>query len=124
MIWLLVAAIGSLLATGSANAQWISRPAPAMPQQIFREAYTGAVTLRLVLNQDGSVRAARLIGSSGHGDLDDLAIATVQKWRLDPKEVRASDLTEGRGQIIGFRQDGVPPRQLPPDAKPYWALLR
>ncbi|HEX8679165.1 MAG TPA: energy transducer TonB [Chthoniobacterales bacterium] len=95
-----------------------------MPLKVFREAYNGAVTVRVVLNSDGTVRDARLMGSSGHGDLDDLALQTVMKWRLDPKEVRPSDLTEGRGQIIGFKQGGPPPRELTPSGKAYWALLR
>lgn len=122
--WLVLAAVASLLAAGSAEAQWLSRPAPPLPMKIYREAYTGAVTVRILMNYDGTVREVRLVGSSGHGDLDDLAIATVSKWRLDPKEIRPSDITEGRGQIIGFRQGGTPPRQLPPDAKAYWALVR
>ncbi len=124
MAWLVLAAVLSLVAAGRAEAQWLSRPAPNMPTHIFREAYTGAVTMRLILSQDGSVRDVRLVGSSGHGDLDDLAMQSVRKWRLDPKEVRPSDLTEGRGQIVGFRQGGPPPRELTPDSKPYWALLR
>ena len=113
-----------LLAASSANAQWLSRPAPPMPTKVFREAYNGAVTVRVILNSDGSVRDARLMGSSGHGDLDDLALQTVMRWRLDPREVRPSDLTEGRGQIIGFKQGGPPPRELTPSAKAYWALVR
>jgi TonB family protein len=121
---LLIAAVLSLIAASSAEANWLSRPAPPLPPKIFREAYTGSVTLRLVLNNDGTVRNVRLIGSSGHGDLDDLAIATVSKWQLDPREVRPSDLTEGRGQVIGFRQNGNAPKQLPPQATAYWALVR
>ena len=113
-----------LLGASTADAQWLSRPAPPMPLAVFREAYTGSVTLRLILNSDGTVRDVRLMGSSGKGDLDDLAIVAARKWRLDPKEVRPSDLTEGRGQIIGFRQQGTPPRTLPGDAKAYWALVR
>jgi TonB family protein len=124
LVWLLVATIVSLIATNSVQAQWLSRPAPPLPMHIFREAYTGSVTLRMLMNYDGTVRDVRLVGSSGHGDLDDLAVATVRRWRLDPKEIRPSDVTEGRGQIIGFRQDGTAPKQLPPDAKAYWALVR
>jgi TonB family protein len=121
---LLIAAVLSLIAASSAEAQWLRRPAPPLPPKIFREAYTGSVTMRLVLNKDGTVRNVRLVGSSGHGDLDDLAISTVRQWQLDPKEVRPSDLTEGRGQVIGFRQTGNAPKTLPPQARAYWALVR
>jgi len=121
---LLIAAVLSLIAAGSAEAQWLNRPAPPLPPKIFREAYTGSVTLRLVLNSNGTVRNVRLIGSSGHGDLDDLAISTVRQWQLDPRQVRPSDLTEGRGQVIGFRQTGNAPKTLPPEARAFWALVR
>jgi TonB family protein len=121
---LLIAAVLSLIAASSAEAQWLSRPAPPLPPKIFREAYTGSVTLRLVLNNDGTVRNVRLVGSSGHGDLDDLAVETVRQWQLDPKQLRPSDVTEGRGQVIGFRQTGNAPKTLPPQAKAYWALVR
>jgi TonB family protein len=121
---LLAAAVLSLIAASSAEAQWLSRPAPPLPPKIFREAYTGSVTMRLILNNDGTVRNVRLVGSSGQGDLDDLAIATVRAWRLDPRQVRPSDLTEGRGQVIGFRQSGNAPKTLPPEATAYWALVR
>ncbi len=63
---------------------------------------------------------AVLVGSSGDGDLDRLAQRAVMRWRMNPSNVTQADITQGRGQIIGFRQGRGPRTLVPPGSKPYW----
>jgi protein TonB len=57
------------------------RPAPAYPPLSRRLEETGEVLLRVELNEDGSVAAARIERSSGHQRLDDAALTAVRAWR-------------------------------------------
>lgn len=118
----LLALIGAalLISSGIARAQWVRQPAPPCPVSVFEAGKSGAVTLRVILNGDGTVRNAVLVGSSGDGDLDRLAQQTVMRWKMNPTQVTTADMTEGRAQIIGFRQGRGPRSLAPPGAMPYW----
>jgi len=60
------------------------RPAPAYPVQSRRLGETGAVVLRVELNESGHVALARIERSSGHPRLDEAALSTVRAWRCTP----------------------------------------
>jgi TonB family protein len=83
----------------------------------------GSVVLSLTLDRSGRVTDTRVLRSSGHPALDELARDAAATWRLSPDSVRASDLTQGRVEFVNFRNPN-PPKQILPDAKPYWAQLK
>lgn len=60
------------------------RPAPAYPAQSRRLGESGAVVLRVELNESGHVTLARVERSSGHPRLDEAALGTVRAWRCTP----------------------------------------
>lgn len=60
------------------------RPPPAYPPLARRMGEQGDVVLRVELNEDGSVAAARVQRSSGHVRLDDAALAAIRTWHCSP----------------------------------------
>lgn len=61
-----------------------SCPPPAYPRLARRRALEGTVWLLLEVAADGQPVAVRLEESSGHGILDDAALAAARGWRLAP----------------------------------------
>ena len=111
---LLLAAAGTVNANG-----WSSKPPPPLPLPVLDQGWQGSVTLRLMLEESGRVRDARVVRSSGIPALDTIAVEGASKWRLDPASVRASDVTRGRDHIIKFYQDARVGKRVPP-VKAYW----
>jgi TonB family protein len=103
-----------LLGAGTAHAQWAAKPPPPLPLPVLDQAYQGAVTLRLVMAEDGRVRNAQVIRSSGVPALDELARQGAAQWRLNASEVRPSDITRGRDHVIKFYQDTRVKGRVPP----------
>ncbi len=64
--------------------QTVYSPAPAYPATALRQQLTGRVVLRVTVDRDGTVSAARILTSSGHDELDMAALAAVRKWRFEP----------------------------------------
>ncbi len=88
-------------ATGS---DWAEAPKPPYPLNAALEGTTGEVTLRVVVNNDGHVREAGIVKSSGKKELDYAARASVLKWRLNRARIRPGDLSSGREVIVDFRE--------------------
>lgn len=70
------------------------RTAPAYPPLSRRFGETGRVVLRVELDEQGRVAAARVETGSGHDRLDQVALAAVRTWRCsaprrDGQAVRA-----------------------------------
>jgi TonB family protein len=113
-------AVSLLAAAGTVNANgWSSKPPPPLPLPVVDQGWQGSVTLRLLLEESGRVRDARVVRSSGIPALDDLAVQGASKWRLDPASIQASDVTRGRDHIIKFYQDARVKKHTPP-VKAYW----
>lgn len=102
---LVVAAVISLLAAGSAQAQWAAKPAPPLPRSVLEQAISGSVVLGLVFESNGQVRDAQIVRSSGIDALDRIAREGALRWRLSPAAVTPSDLTTGRQHMIKFYQN-------------------
>ena len=81
------------------------------------------MVLSLTLDKSGRVTDTRVLRSSGHPALDELARDAASTWRLSPDSVLPSDLTQGRVELVNFRNPN-PPKTILPDAKPYWAQLK
>lgn len=60
---------------------WMSAPAPAYPLSVRRLYHTGKVLVKATIGGDGRVANVRVLQSSGHGDLDGLAVSAVRLWR-------------------------------------------
>jgi periplasmic protein TonB len=60
-------------------------PKPGYPQLARRWGHEGVVVVRIVINEDGSVKDTVLLQSSGHAELDEAAVEVVeQRWRFEP----------------------------------------
>src|SRR5437879_5578938 len=77
---------------GGASSDWAEAPQPAYPLRAALEGNAGEVKLRVVLNNDGRVRDAEIIKSSGKEILDDAARAAVLNWRLNQSKIQPSDI--------------------------------
>lgn len=60
------------------------RSAPAYPSLSRRLGEEGKVVLRVELDEQGGVAAARVAASSGYARLDEAALAAVKAWRCTP----------------------------------------
>ena len=59
-------------------------PAPEYPDEARWEEREGRTALRFRLHPDGSVGETQVVDSSGHADLDAVALATLRQWRFKP----------------------------------------
>jgi len=111
-----------VLPFSSAEAKWLEKARPAFPVGVFYQGLQGKVILSVLLDKSGRVTDTRVLKSSGHPALDELARAAARKWRLSPDSIVSTDMTAGRVELISFRHASVP-KALLPGAEPYWAQL-
>ena len=111
-----------VLPFSAAQAKWLEKPRPAFPVGVFYQGLQGSVAVSLIFDQSGRVTNTRVLRSSGHPALDELARAAVLRWRLSRDSVLPTDLTAGRVELISFRRVSLP-KMLLPGAEPYWAQL-
>src|SRR3982075_3566629 len=111
------------LPLATANARWLEKKEPKLPFGVYIQGLHGSVVLALTLDKSGRVTDTRVLRSSGHPALDELARDAAANWRLSPDSVVSTDLTQGRVELVNFRNPN-PPKQILPDARPYWAQLR
>jgi TonB family protein len=107
----------------TASAKWLAKEIPRLPVGVYFQGLQGSVVLSLTLDKSGRVTDTRVLRSSGHPALDELARDAAANWRLSPDSVLPSDLTQGRVELVNFRNPN-PPKQILPGSKPYWAQLR
>ena len=107
----------------TASAKWLVKDTPRLPVGVYFQGLQGSVVLSLTLDKSGRVTDTRVLRSSGHPALDELARDAASNWRLSPNSVLSTDLTQGRVELVNFRNPN-PPKQILPDARPYWAQLR
>jgi protein TonB len=68
----------------SASAEYLNNPPPAYPPLSRRLGETGKVTLRVLVQSDGTAGAVEIYRSSGYARLDQAAQQAVQRWRFVP----------------------------------------
>lgn len=107
----------------TASAKWLVKSTPRLPVGVYFQGMQGSVVLSLTLDKSGRVTDTRVLRSSGHPALDELARNAAMSWRLSPDSVLSTDLTQGRVELVNFRNPN-PPRAILPDSRPYWAELR
>ena len=111
------------LPLATANAKWLAKETPNLPFGVYFQGLQGSVVLSLTLDKSGHVTGTSVLRSSGHPALDELARDAAMNWRLSPDSVLPSDISKGRVELITFKNP-APPKQILPDARPYWAQLR
>lgn len=109
-----VAAVVLFFGTSAAQAQWVAKPAPALPRTVLEHGSSGSVVVNLVFDRGGNVSDVQVVRGSGISGLDRLAVEGAMKWRLDPAAVRETDLTAGRRHMIKFYQDARVARRVEP----------
>ena len=67
-----------------------SAPSPTYPPKAIRDHREGTVTLLALVRGDGSVEAALIETSSGHGSLDSAARDALLTWKFKPRLVDGS----------------------------------
>ncbi len=76
---------------------------PAYPAEAMRRGIQGNVTLRVDVSRAGLATQVLVLASSGHRDLDDAAVAAVQKWRFVPAS-RGGEPVDATAEVpIQFR---------------------
>ncbi|HLW34049.1 MAG TPA: energy transducer TonB [Chthoniobacterales bacterium] len=60
---------------------WMFAPFPAYPLSVRQKYHTGKVLVRATIGGDGRVVSVQVLQSSGHSDLDELAVKAVSLWR-------------------------------------------
>lgn len=68
----------------SSDADYLQNPRPAYPSISKRLGEQGKVLVRVFIGLDGNAQKAEIKQSSGYDRLDQVAVATVQKWRYVP----------------------------------------
>lgn len=63
--------------------QVLSTVEPVIPQD-FRQKFSGATTVGVTIETDGSVSSAWVAGSCGNSILDEAAVQCLYKWRFVP----------------------------------------
>jgi TonB family protein len=107
----------------TASAKWLAKDNPRLPVGVYFQGLQGSVVLSLILDKSGRVTDSKILRSSGHPALDELARDAAANWRLSPDSVLSSDLSQGRVELVSFRNPN-PPKTILRDARPYWAQLR
>ncbi|PZR74312.1 MAG: hypothetical protein DLM73_08290 [Chthoniobacterales bacterium] len=117
-----IIALAVALPLTTANARWLEKSTPNLPFGVYFQGLQGSVVLSLTLDKSGRVTGTEVLRSSGHAALDELARNAAMSWRLSPDSVLPSDISKGRVELMTFKNPN-PPKQLLPDARPFWAQL-
>ena len=107
----------------TASAKWLVKDTPRLPVGVYFQGLQGSVVLALTLDKSGRVTDTRVLRSSGHPALDELARDAAANWRLSPDSVLSTDLSQGRVELVNF-QNPNPPKRILPGAQPFWAQIR
>lgn len=89
----------------SKSSDWLSAPKPNFPTSALKSGTEGSVKLHIVLTSEGNVRRATIVRSSGSKVLDESARQSLLTWKMKPAALKPTDLSEGRDEIIEFRQE-------------------
>lgn len=78
--------LGPMTLAGELSVACPQRMAPSYPPTSRRLGEEGTVVLRVELDEQGKVCAARVSGSSGFSRLDEAALGAVRNWQCHPAQ--------------------------------------
>jgi TonB family protein len=114
----------ALTESASHASDWRSAPRPKFPSEALKGGSEGSVRLRIVLAKDGSVTQATITKSSGDHALDEGARRAVLKWKMKPTAIKPADLTNGREEVIEFRQEPIVGAIYPDRTTAFFSTLK
>lgn len=76
--------------------------APEAPPEAQRKRVSGAVTVRMIIDDTGQVREARVVSSSPPGFFDAAVLESVARWRFEPATYRGRAVSLRVDQTIRF----------------------
>jgi protein TonB len=79
-----------------------SNRSPAPPPEAQRKRVSGYVTLRMVIDESGQVRDARVVESSPTGFFDAAVLEVAPSWRFEPATYRGKPVSLRVDQTIRF----------------------
>lgn len=82
------------------------RTAPSYPLASRRMGETGVALLRVELDEQGHVAAARVASSSGYARLDEAALAAVKSWQCTPAQRNGQPVRAVAMQPFKFQLQG------------------
>jgi TonB family protein len=95
------------------KARFTSRPFPDYPAAYRKRHFTGNGVFRMHVDEQGRVTAITILKSTGHKELDVLAMKALVAWRGKPDPKWELDMP------ITFSMDMSPGSRYPGDAKRY-----
>jgi protein TonB len=84
----------------------VVRLAPQYPRQAARAGITGWVTLRIVVNPDGSVREAKVVESEPRGIFEAAAVTAALRGRFRPRMVDGAPVESSGEYTVKFSLGG------------------
>lgn len=94
--------------TLEAETKWRKSPKPKFPSEALKAFVEGSVAVRAVIASDGSVVNVDVMKSSGDAQLDNAAVQSVLKWKMEPASITPADLKEGHRIVFDFAQEAMP----------------
>lgn len=85
------------------NANCLYGPKPTYPQAARKAGWEGAVTVRVLIDTDGSVASVSVREGSGYTILDEAAAQAVKKWRFSPAKKGGVPITSFYDIKVRFR---------------------
>jgi len=83
--------------------EYIKNPSPEYPRLARKREYTGKVTLKVEVKDDGSCGHVELVRSSGYSMLDNAATGAVKEWRFTPAKKWGKAVTSFTEITVNFQ---------------------
>lgn len=83
-----------------AKAKLGTKQQPEYPEIAQQNNWEGRVLLSAYIKEDGSIGEVKVVKSSGHGELDEAAIAALRGWRFEP--AKRGDVAQGSWVRVPF----------------------
>lgn len=88
---------------GTTLAGCLYGPPPVYPQVAKRAGWEGRVTVRVLIDADGTAATVTVRESSGHEALDAAAVRAIQKWRFSPARQGSQAVASFHDVRVRFR---------------------
>ncbi len=89
--------------TTNTKPEYIKNPPPVYPRRARRLSYTGKVTLKVEVKDDGSCGHIEIIRTSGYSMLDKAATNAVKEWKFVPAKKWGKAVSSFTEIVINFQ---------------------
>ena len=84
----------------------LQRIAPTCPRQAAIDGLSGTIKLDILVNADGTVRAAKVLEAKPRGVFDSAVVAAVLKGKFKPKVIDGKPVDQHGVQVVNFNCGG------------------